>query len=168
MQKQSTVQTVLNNRIAEIQVSYSHVVEKKDRISIRSPQMAVEVFRHMWDEELIDLIEHCYLLLLSRSNHVLGVVLLSKGGINCTIVDPKVIYGIALKSAASAIIIAHNHPSGNRIFSKPDIVLTKKLVEAGRLLDIALLDHIIMTKDSYASYCEEHGIDLIHHYQNKK
>ena len=94
-------------------------------------------------------------MLLNRANRVLGIVNISQGGMAGTIADPKVIFAAAIKSAASQIILIHNHPSGNLKPSQADISLTRKLKTGGELLDIAVLDHIILTKDSYVSLAEE-------------
>ena len=79
----------------------------------------------------------------------------SQGGIANTVADPKLIFGCALKAAASGIILAHNHPSGSLQASHADIDLTKKLRYGGKLLDIQVLDPIIMTSESYYSFADE-------------
>jgi DNA repair protein RadC len=95
------------------------------------------------------------LLCLNRANKVIGFYKVSSGGFAGTVADPKVIFTIALNCAASAIIIAHNHPSGNLKASKADIDLTNKIKLAGDTLEINLLDHIIMTEDSYYSFADD-------------
>jgi DNA repair protein RadC len=72
-----------------------------------------------------------------------------------TIADPKVIFSAALKACASSIILSHNHPSGNLKPSNADIQLTKKIVNAGNLLDIAVLDHVIVSAEGYYSFADE-------------
>jgi DNA repair protein RadC len=79
----------------------------------------------------------------------------SEGGVAGTTVDPKIIYKIALEELASCIIVAHNHPSGNLAPSQADIDLTKKLKEAGRFLDIQMMDHLIITHQNYFSFADE-------------
>ena len=103
---------------------------------------------------IMDTIEHkesFKLLLLKRANRVLGICTISEGGINGTIVDVRVIMQYAIKANASGIIMCHNHPSGNLDHSKGDEYITEKVEKAGKLLDIALLDHIIITKLNYKS-----------------
>ena len=93
--------------------------------------------------------------LMNRANRALGIAQVSHGGISGTVADPKVIFQHALKANASSVILLHNHPSGNTQPSEADIHLTKKLVEGGKLLDIAVLDHLIVTIDGYYSFADE-------------
>jgi DNA repair protein RadC len=155
-------------QVSEVKVSYSQKIKPENRITVSNAQMAVEVLRQVWDESKIEMQESFKLMLLNRSNQVLGVVNISEGGITSTQVDIRIIFGIALKSLAVSIIISHSHPSGSRIFSPQDLALTEKIMEAGKLLDIAVLDHIIMTKDSYASIHEERSIETIANYKSKR
>jgi DNA repair protein RadC len=99
--------------------------------------------------------EEFYILLLNRANRIYGYYLLSQGGTSGTVVDPKLIFSIALKCNAHGIILAHNHPSGNTKPSEADIQITKKVKEGGKLLEIDVLDHIILTSDSYLSFADE-------------
>ena len=80
---------------------------------------------------------------------------MSKGGVTGTVVDPKVVFKIALEHMASGIILCHNHPSGSLTPSDADLSLTKKLCEAGRLLDIQVLDHLIVAGERYFSFADE-------------
>jgi DNA repair protein RadC len=86
---------------------------------------------------------------------VLGYQLISLGGISGTVVDVRCIYQAALKASASSILLAHNHPSGNSEPSDADIKITKKLKDAGKLLDITLLDHLILLPEGYTSLADE-------------
>jgi DNA repair protein RadC len=99
--------------------------------------------------------EEFWLLLLSRSNKVIAKELISKGGLSGTIADPKIIFHIALQHQASSIVLAHNHPSNNLKPSQQDIDLTKKLYNAGKILDINVVDHLIITDDGYYSFADE-------------
>jgi DNA repair protein RadC len=99
--------------------------------------------------------EEFWMLLLNRANHVKSKHLVSKGGQSGTVADPKIIFKTALEHQAAYIILAHNHPSGNLKPSAEDIKLTKKLVEAGKLLDLLVVDHLILTDHSYYSFCDE-------------
>ena len=94
-------------------------------------------------------------ILLNRANKVLGIIEISIGGTAATIADPKVIFVAALKSAANGIIIVHNHPSGQLKPSTADIELTRKIKEGGRLLDVSVLDHLILSRDGYYSFADE-------------
>jgi DNA repair protein RadC len=110
----------------------------------------------MYDESTIGLYEEFMVLLLNRANRVLGCLKLSKGGLTGTVVDLSILYGTALKAMASSVIIAHNHPSNNLRPSDEDRDLTKKIRDAGKLLDINLLDHLIIGTDgSYVSFTDE-------------
>lgn len=99
--------------------------------------------------------EEFHVLLLSRSNAVIRKEFVSRGGVSGTVVDPKIIFKIALEHLASSIILCHNHPSGNLRPSDPDISLTKKLKEAGALLEIPVLDHLIISDTGYFSFADE-------------
>ena len=118
-------------------------------------QSAYDVLREDWSPNTIELQEEFKLLLLDRDNKVLGVYSLSKGGIAGTVVDIRLMMVAALKAKANAIILAHNHPSGNLKPSIQDRELTKKILKASKFLDVQLLDHIIMTKKSYFSFADE-------------
>jgi DNA repair protein RadC len=80
---------------------------------------------------------------------------ISEGGISGTVVDPKKIFKIALDNHASSIILGHNHPSGNLQPSDADHKITKKIKEAGMMLDVAVLDHLIIGDDRYYSFADE-------------
>jgi DNA repair protein RadC len=99
--------------------------------------------------------EEFWIILLGQNCKVLGKELISKGGLNNTIADPKVIFGEALRYSAANIMLVHNHPSGNLKPSQPDIDLTKKIAAAGRLLDIKVLDHLIIGDKGYFSFGDE-------------
>jgi len=99
--------------------------------------------------------EEFWIVTLAQSCKVTGTHLVSKGGLAATIVDPKVVFQIALENHAASIILAHNHPSGGLKPSQQDISLTKRLCEAGRILEIKVFDHIIVTDDGYFSFGDE-------------
>jgi DNA repair protein RadC len=102
--------------------------------------------------------EEFWVILLTRANHVIKKVPISSGGVSGTVADPKIIFKTALENLASAIILVHNHPSGNLKPSEADDTLTKKLKYAGALLDIPVLDHIIFTNNNYFSFADENKI----------
>ncbi|MNY57438.1 hypothetical protein D3C86_1936440 [compost metagenome] len=93
--------------------------------------------------------------MLNHANCVIGKQPISSGGLAGTIADPKIIFKIALEHNASYLILAHNHPSGNLAPSEQDIDITKKLVLAGSLLDLHVLDHLIVTNKLYYSFGDE-------------
>ncbi len=99
--------------------------------------------------------EEFWLVFLNRANKVIKKQLVSKGGVAGTVVDAKMIFKPAVENLASSVILCHNHPSGNRTPSQEDIALTKKIKEAGRVLDISVHDHIIIANDTYYSFADE-------------
>ena len=100
--------------------------------------------------------EHFLVMYLNQSNHVLKVECISNGGTTNVIADPKIIFKNALNLNATCIVLGHNHPSGNPRPSEDDRQLTKKLVSAGKLLDITVIDHIIIGNERYYSF-RDHG-----------
>lgn len=126
--------------------------ETKTPETIQGSKSAYQILRR----HLVDLPhEEFWLLLLSRSSKLIAKELISKGGLSGTIADPKIIFHIALQHQASSLILAHNHPSNNRKPSQQDIDLTKKLYNAGKILDINVVDHLIITDDGYLSFADE-------------
>ena len=99
--------------------------------------------------------EEFWILLLSRANRVVKKIKISEGGISGTVVDPKKVFKFALDHHASSIILGHNHPSGLCTPSEADMKITKKIIEAGKLLEIAVLDHIIVGHDAFYSFADE-------------
>jgi DNA repair protein RadC len=106
----------------------------------------------------IEIQESFYIVLLNTSNNTLGHQLISKGGIDSAIVDVRLIAKYAIDSLCSSIILVHNHPSGNKNPSSADINVTKKVKDAMKLFDISVLDHVILTEDSYYSFADEYLI----------
>ncbi|RLD32766.1 MAG: hypothetical protein DRI88_10055 [Bacteroidetes bacterium] len=99
--------------------------------------------------------EEFWVLLLDRANQIIGKKNISEGGMSGTVADPKKIFKIALDNNASSIILAHNHPSNNLKPSTNDIELTKKIINAGKVLEISVLDHLIIGNDKYFSFADE-------------
>lgn len=99
--------------------------------------------------------EEFWVLLVNRANRVIKKKRVSEGGVSGTVADPKIIFKMALEELASGLIVAHNHPSGNLQASQSDLDLTKKLKEAGKFLEIQLLDHIIIANQKYLSFADE-------------
>jgi len=134
----------------EVQVTYQ---TKQLGPAITSSRDAYEFLVDRWKN--IDYCERFYIILLNRANKIKGVAFISEGSVGATIADPKKIFQIALKANASAIILSHNHPSAATRPSQQDKNITEKCKEAGRFLDLPVLDHIIVTKDSYFSFADE-------------
>lgn len=99
--------------------------------------------------------EEFWAIFLNQSNRVLHFTQLTQGGINQSIVDIRILFKTALDHYATALIIAHNHPSGNLKPSKEDLEITRKIKEAGNMLNIQLLDHLIITQNSYVSLADD-------------
>lgn len=99
--------------------------------------------------------EEFWMLMLNRSNNVIKKELISRGGVAATIVDVKIILKSAIENLASGIILFHNHPSGNLKPSEHDIKITKEIKEAGKIMDIMLNDHLIITENGYYSFADE-------------
>jgi len=110
----------------------------------------------MVKRDLLDLEhEEFWVLLFNRANRLIKKKRISEGGVSGTVADPKIIYKLALEELASGIIVVHNHPSGNLTASQSDIKLTTKLKEAGQVLEIQLLDHLIVAGQKYFSFADE-------------
>jgi len=142
-------------KVAEVQVSYRPDYDINERPRISSSQQMYYLIKQQWDLGKINFLEEFKVVLLNRSNRVLGVVDISMGGVSGTYVDPKVVFATALKGNASSLVLTHNHPSGSLRPSEADIKLTKRLIECGKLLDIIVFDHIIIGEDSYYSFADD-------------
>ena len=126
--------------------------EPSEKPKITSSHSAYELLKG----DLMDLRhEEFWVLLLNRANKVIKKKRISEGGVSGTVADPKIIFKVAVEEMASGVIVAHNHPSGNLTASQSDIDLTKKLKEAGNVMEIQLLDHIIVAGTKYMSFTDE-------------
>ena len=153
--KKSIVDTeIIESHISEIEVVYKRKVKYADLPRISNSAQAFDYFKNIWSNK-IDHIEEFYVLFLNRANKAIGYSRISIGGTSGTVVDPKVIYQIALKGNVSSLVLAHNHPSGNLQPSESDIKLTRKLKDAGTFLDITILDHLIVSSEGYFSMADE-------------
>lgn len=141
--------------VCEVDLVYKTKVKNSDRPLITSSRCAYHLIRECWDPGKIEFLEQFKVLLLNQSNRVLGIYQASSGGISGTVVDIRLLFAAALKAGAVGIIITHNHPSGNTKPSETDKILTRKISHAGELLDIKLLDHLIITSESYYSFTDE-------------
>jgi DNA repair protein RadC len=144
----------LLNQLAEVTVSYNPKVKPSQRIKISNSKNAEEVLRKVYKGDL-EYREKFYILLLNRANKVLGWCKISEGGITGSVADVRLIFQTALKTHATSIILCHNHPSGNLNPSDADIELTRRIREAGKILDIQVLDHLIITAESYFSFADD-------------
>ena len=139
----------------KISLSFDKKVKKSELRTITGVESCVDILREVFNKDTFDWTEEVVMLCLNRANKVVGFYKISSGGLSSSIVDPRVIFTIALNCAANSIILSHNHPSGNTTPSAQDREITKKIKEAGKMLDISLLDHIILTDDNYYSFMED-------------
>lgn len=138
-------------KIEEVKLTYRNKVKACDRPKISCAEDAYNVFLQSWDQGQIELIEECKAMFLDTQLGVMSIGSISKGGMNATIVDLKLVFAMALKRRANSFILAHNHPSGNLTPSTADINLTTRFRKAGQILSITLDDHLIITKDGFSS-----------------
>ena len=148
-----TQDQVCHSNLAEIEIKYSTRVKPSEMDKIVSSHEAYEIFKKIYPS--LEHREYFYMLCLNRNNKVLGYCQISAGGVSGTMADVKIIMQTALKSNACSIILSHNHPSGNLVPSQADKDITNKIREAGRVLDIPVLDHLIITSESYFSFADE-------------
>ncbi len=124
----------------------------EEKPKLESSKTAFEIIK----ADLMDLPhEEFWVLLINRANRLIKKKRVSEGGVSGTVADPKIIFKLAVDELASGIIVVHNHPSGNLKPSESDISLTKKLKEAGKVLEISLLDHLIIGNNNYFSFTDE-------------
>ncbi|QDH81172.1 DNA repair protein [Echinicola soli] len=145
-------------QVAEITLSYRPNSKVSEKPQIVSSLSASKVLRANWDESKLEFIEEFKVILLNRANRVLGIVNASSGGTSGTVVDLKLIFAAAMKASASSILVAHNHPGGTLKPSDRDVKVTEKLVKAGKLLDLPVMDHIIITAEGYYSFADMGGL----------
>ena len=123
-----------------------------DRTAVRTPDdvaaLLLPRFRYESRESFVA-------VLLSTKNHVLKTPVISVGSLNASIVHPRELFREAINASAAAVIVAHNHPSGDPTPSPEDVSLTRKLVEAGKILDIPVLDHVVLGDGKYISFKEK-------------
>ncbi|WP_395804172.1 RadC family protein [Daejeonella sp.] len=139
--------------LSEIHVSYKPGLAGSKIVN--SSNAAFDILKKLFPQETICLQEQFVVLYLNRANKVLGSYQLSKGGLTGTVADVRLILSVALKTLASGLILAHNHPSGNLKPSEADIGLTKKIKQSAKLMDIELLDHIIISSEGYYSFIDD-------------
>ena len=139
--------------VAALEIGRRRKSEKVlDKIQVTSSKHLYEYIRPVL-EDLPH--EEFWIVLLSRANKIIGKQLIGRGGISETTADIKIIFKKAIESLASAIILAHNHPSGNLKPSQSDLNLTKKIKNAAQLFDIKVLDHLIIGDGNYYSFNDE-------------
>jgi DNA repair protein RadC len=137
-------------------VKISLVKEKSEypKVKVTSSRQAYAVIAPLF-EDCLELYESFYLITLNQANITTGYTQISFGGIAATLVDVRIVAKYAIESLSTAVILAHNHPSGILMPSEADISLTSKIKDALKLLDITVVDHLIIGSDAYYSFAEE-------------
>ncbi len=150
-----------NRSIAnELRVSY-HRNEKlsvEDFKTISSSKLMEKVFRKIWNTDELDVRESFYAIFFNNRLDVVGYRKIADGGLDSIMIDIRLLMSSGLLCNALRFAVAHNHPSGTLRPSGADRALTRKIIEAGNILNMELLDHIILTTDSYYSFRDEGDI----------
>jgi DNA repair protein RadC len=146
---------LIGHCVTEIEISYKSKITPSERRKVLSVKDAYHIFRESWNENTIELVEEFKVLMLNNSKRVLGIYTASQGGIALVSVDIRLVFACALKLCACGIIICHNHPSGSLKLSVADKQLTERFRQAGKLLDIVLLDHLLISSEGYYSFADE-------------
>lgn len=143
-------------QVSEVKLTYTNNIKSSERFSVKqSSDLYKFLLDYVYNPDTILLCESFKLILLSSANKVLGYCSMFEGGTGSTIADIKMIMQAALLSNASAIIISHNHPSGQLEPSREDINLTDKIKQACDVFAIRFLDHVIVTDEGYYSFTDE-------------
>ena len=140
--------------LSEVEIKYKPEVKPKDRPRVTMAMEAYKLIRPFFEGCLYHH-EEAWVMLLDRNLKVLGVARISVGNQEHTIIDPRTVLQLMLKTNSTSLIIFHNHPSQNLAFSPEDLRVTRNIMEACRLLNMNCLDHVIVGEDSYSSYSEE-------------
>lgn len=145
----------LSEGVPYCKIRYSFQPEFSTLPQITTSEGAYSFFMEIWDHDTISYKEEFVVVLLNNAKKVLGWSKISSGGSNATIVEPSMVFQIALLAHANSIILAHNHPSGILKPSTADINLTSRIKEAGKILGIQIVDHLIITPHSFNSFAEK-------------
>ncbi|MCO6359159.1 DNA repair protein RadC [Roseivirga pacifica] len=149
----------LSNKFEEVKLVYRNKTRASERPKIDCAESAYKILRAHWDDDQISLVEEAKVMFLDNQLRMMSIATVSKGGMSGTVIDLRIVFATALKRRSSTIILAHNHPSGLLRPSSADISLTRKFHEAGRILEITLADHLIVSEEGYYSMANE---GLIH------
>ena len=145
----------MQKQIPKIEVSFHPSRQGESRLYVKESKEVASVFLECWNLDTIELYEEFKVLYLDRKNGIIGIRDLNRGTQDGVIVDIKLLVSVGLLCNCSSVIVAHNHPSGALTPSNNDLELTKKLEKALRLFDLNLIDHVILTKNSYLSFADE-------------
>jgi len=139
--------------LPEIKLTKTKTQVTLDLGKVSGSESAYKIIKQFYFDD-IEIFESMFILLLNKANKPIGYSKISQGGVCSTIVDVKIIAKYAIESLCSAIIIAHNHPSGELTPSNEDINITKKIKDTLKLFDCTILDHLILTSDKYYSFAD--------------
>jgi len=137
--------------VAALELSNRRKYDNAEIEFIKTSEDAHKILAPLMEDLLY---EEFWVVFLNNANKIISKRKMSVGGVNATIVDVRIIFKEALEAQASKIVLAHNHPSGRNQPSLDDLNLTKKLIEAGKILDISILDHIIISENKYYSFSD--------------
>jgi DNA repair protein RadC len=142
-------------KVSELEIIYKTKIKATERPQIKMSSDVYKLFLATWDVNKIELMEQFKVMPLNKKNRVLGICEISSGSIDQALVDVRLIFGMLVKIGATQAVVAHNHPAGCPKPSEADKQITKKLKEAGLLLDIRILDHLVITPENYYSFADE-------------
>lgn len=145
----------LSDGVPYCRIQYSVEPNIEQLPQLTSDDQAYAFLMEVWDLDAISYKEEFAVIMLNQAKKVLGWAKISSGGASATIVDPSMIFQVALLAHADSIILVHNHPSGNLKPSSADINLTKRIKDAGKLLGIQVIDHLIITPSAYTSFMDQ-------------
>ena len=140
--------------VCELTVRYKRAATKRVKVTA-SEEVVTFAREHFYSQEEIESREKFMVMYVDRAGQIYAYETHSEGGLSGCVCDPRMIFRSALLSAASSILLMHNHPSGQKLPSSADKILTSRIVEAGKFLEITVLDHIIITTSEWFSFADE-------------
>ena len=155
MKKAIKERVLCSNLLAEVTATYKTKVPLKDQPKISNSFTSAQYFKSVWNQQTINYTESFVVCFVNNANNIAGWAQISSGGMSSVLADPRVIFSLGLSAGASGLILSHNHPSGKLTPSQADLDMTRKLVTLGKMLQIEVLDHIIITEDAYYSFADE-------------
>jgi DNA repair protein RadC len=141
--------------LCEMKVEYYPTVKPKERQALHRSSEVYQYIKKIFQPGQINYRETFFVLNLDNRNRVISHMRVSEGGTTGTVVDKKIVFQCALLANAHSIILTHNHPSGTTTPSEADKLITRQIIDAGKFLDIKVLDHLIVTEDSYLSFADD-------------
>lgn len=141
--------------VVKLSIKYDRLIPSSEMVIINGAEMATAVFRETWNLDHINYLEEFKVMFLNNANKLLGIMDHSMGGQTGTLVDVRIMLATALTVGSNAILLCHNHPTGKLKPSGADKQLTQKLFAAAELMDIRILDHIILTDESFYSFSDD-------------